>query len=492
MVGNLCLLIVALDTVVVYPRVRIYDHPTNQTLLNGEREIIAIDKSPAGQELYVGFESRSDGDLAKLLYSTDRGQTWTDLSGIGWTSQTKRHCSLSKGGGLGYMTWNLFSSTFASVIYVTRRADATSVELADRTSDFYQDYDGNTVNRWYPTVAVSRGGDTVYSAWLSQDPNTLNWVYVDYSYRECGRWNCFNTTGYYDFDVIAADCRRPVMRMDSLGYIYLQYTNSSNARIYLARPQVPFPTEATSWITGLRAVTPTGYTTEISSATSGSHTSMEILGAQPNTRTYHAWASTDSAIYFRKSTDGGNSFISDPVRVSDPGHKGIWPELDISSGGDTVMIVWRELSGPDGDIYLDYSVDGGLSWHTDIPLDATPGEDAAFPHIAIIDNCGYIVYNDNSWLGDVWMVKACVEQSMEADEGSSSGKLAITGTRGALVVRGDLSDCQIRIYNGSGGLVESYAGPIKGKKAFSLLPGVYFVRASRAGAPVLTKVAAVY
>ncbi|MEO0248579.1 MAG: hypothetical protein ABIN58_03335 [candidate division WOR-3 bacterium] len=476
MIANLCFILLAADTVVAYPRVRIYDHPSNQTLLNGEREIISLDKGPTGQELYVGFESRTDGDLAKLLYSADRGQTWTDMAGIGWSSQTKRHCSLSKGGGLGYMTWNLFSSTFASVIYVTRRRDATSVELADRTSDFYQEYDGNTVNRWYPTVAVSHGGDTVYSAWLSQDPNTMNWVYADYSYRECGQWNCFNTMGYYDFDVIAADCRRPVMRMDSLGYIYLQYTNSSNARIYLARPQVPFPTEATSWINGLRAVTPTGYTTEIASATSGSHTSMEILGAQPNTRTYHAWASTDSVIYFRKSTDGGERFLSDPLRVSGLSYKGIWPELDISAGGDTVMIAWRELSGPDSDIYMDYSLDGGQTWHTDVALDATAGEAAAFPHIAIIENCAYVIYNDNSWLGDVWMVKACVEPAIGEDEGEAwSGDFRVFGLRGLLVIRGNLGPSEIRVYDAKGCLV-AHEKALQGEKALRLRPGVYFVR----------------
>ncbi|MGB9589466.1 MAG: hypothetical protein ACP5QG_06675 [candidate division WOR-3 bacterium] len=51
-------------------------------------------------------------------------------------------------------------------------------------------------------------------------------------------------------------------------------------------------------------------------------------------------------------------------------------------------------------------MDGGQTWHTDIALDATVSEAAAFPHIAIIENCGYVIYNDNSWLGDVWMVKA--------------------------------------------------------------------------------------
>ncbi|MEO0192216.1 MAG: T9SS type A sorting domain-containing protein [candidate division WOR-3 bacterium] len=486
----LCLgFLLAADTIlVISPRTLVYDAPTNEALLNGEREIIAIDKTKSGQELYVGFEAKigsgNDGDGAKLFHSTDRGQTWIDMTGIGWASQTKRHCSLSMDGrGRAYMTWNLFSSTFASVIYVTRNHDDTSVEIADRSSDF-----SPSVNRFYPTVAVSMSGETIYNAWIDTDPNYPNWVYVDYSfappYQPPGNWSNFNTTGIHDFDVVAGNSRRPVMRMDSQGYIYLQYINNSNARIYLLRPQTPYPTEVTNWLTGMRAVTPVGYTTEIASTTSGSHTSMEILGSGASTRMYFAWASTDSVIWFRKSTDGGNTFVSDPVRVSDPGRKGIWPQLDFSPSGDTVMIVWRGW-GPLGglaEIYFDYSHDGGTTWHTDTPITGTPEEDDAMPHIAVIDSCAYIVYNNNSWRSDIWMIRVCLDTLKptyeRVDEGKPKEGFVVTGQKGFLAVMGNLhGPLEIRIYDICGNLVaQESLDFLAGQRRFWLDTGVYFVR----------------
>ena len=105
-------------------------------------------------------------------------------------------------------------------------------------------------------------------------------------------------------------------------------------------------------------------------------------------------------IYFAKSTDGGVSFGSS-VRVDDSsGGSQSNPDIAISSSG-VVYVVWednrRTISANDYDIYFAKSMDGGVSFQTNVRVDSTGSTTAnqKFPRIALSSNDDiYIAWDD--------------------------------------------------------------------------------------------------
>lgn len=78
-----------------------------------------------------------------------------------------------------------------------------------------------------------------------------------------------------------------------------------------------------------------------------------------------------SDIYFSYSTDGGNNW-SQPHRINSwANNMGNMPVPDVAKDG-TVYVVWMDYnvqSGGQGVIFLDKSLDGGISWGPDIAVD---------------------------------------------------------------------------------------------------------------------------
>jgi hypothetical protein len=96
-------------------------------------------------------------------------------------------------------------------------------------------------------------------------------------------------------------------------------------------------------------------------------------------------------IYFRKSTDGGNSFTK-AINLSNDTGLSDFPE--ISASGNSVYVVWVDKTLGNYEIFYRKSTDGGNTFSKVIDLSAGVGILSDFPEISASGNSVYVVWVD--------------------------------------------------------------------------------------------------
>lgn len=86
----------------------------------------------------------------------------------------------------------------------------------------------------------------------------------------------------------------------------------------------------------------------------------------------------NSEIYFKRTTNGGNSWSGD-IRLTTDNGESFNPS--VSASGQNVHIVWRDSRDGNGEIYYKHSSDGGENWDTDLRLTNASG-DSRFPSVS--------------------------------------------------------------------------------------------------------------
>ena len=154
-------------------------------------------------------------------------------------------------------------------------------------------------------------------------------------------------------------------------------------------------------------------------------------------------------IYYKHSTDGGQSWSADEKLTSNPSDPGI-PSLAVS--GNNVHIVWHDIRDGNWEIYYKRSTDNGLTWQPDVRLtnDVSVSERAS---IAVLNEKVYVVWQDErdndkeiyfnkstdngtTWFGDIRLTNNVGE--------SEAPTLAVEGSNINVV----WSDSRIGIGNG--------------------------------------------
>jgi hypothetical protein len=107
----------------------------------------------------------------------------------------------------------------------------------------------------------------------------------------------------------------------------------------------------------------------------------------------------DYDIFFRRITDGGASFSDQPIPLSDNKVDSRLPQIAVS--GNNVYVIWQDRNnGGDYDIFFKRSTDGGDSFSKQpIPLSDNKGS-SSNPRIAVIGHIVYVVWQDTSNGGD--------------------------------------------------------------------------------------------
>ena len=119
------------------------------------------------------------------------------------------------------------------------------------------------------------------------------------------------------------------------------------------------------------------------------------------------WRNGNWDVYFTKSTDYGDSWVTPDVQVnSGPGNQS-YPSIVVDSSGN-LYAVWEDDRNGDWDIYFANSSDGGLSWSNPnirVSIDTvslgTFNRSQRFPKIEV-DTIGtiYVVWQDDRWTDD--------------------------------------------------------------------------------------------
>ena len=99
-------------------------------------------------------------------------------------------------------------------------------------------------------------------------------------------------------------------------------------------------------------------------------------------------------IYFKRSTDGGASFSNTPINLSNTTGGSYSPQ--IAASGNNVYVVWRDQTTGNADIFFARSTDGGVTFNS-IPINLSNNTGrSAEPQIAVSGNNVYVVWHDTT------------------------------------------------------------------------------------------------
>jgi hypothetical protein len=96
-------------------------------------------------------------------------------------------------------------------------------------------------------------------------------------------------------------------------------------------------------------------------------------------------------IYYKRSTDGGINWEAD-TRLTNDSNNSYCPS--VSSSDSNVHVVWHDDRNGFSDIYYKRSTDGGNSWSADTRLTYAPSNESSLPSIATSGNSIHVVWND--------------------------------------------------------------------------------------------------
>jgi hypothetical protein len=169
----------------------------------------------------------------------------------------------------------------------------------------------------------------------------------------------------------------------------------------------------------------------INSDPSGVHnTGSSIITNNSGKRVYLVWhddrwspGSSDTDIYFDRSSDYGTTWLSSEIQVDDTPNGGNSFDAHIAlkdgSGDDSLYVTWADYrNGIDNDIYYSNSTDSGDTWSapgervddTDINYDLNDdGSDQYEPVIAVntTGSVSYVAWYDNrEGTNDIWFSKS--------------------------------------------------------------------------------------
>jgi hypothetical protein len=99
-------------------------------------------------------------------------------------------------------------------------------------------------------------------------------------------------------------------------------------------------------------------------------------------------ATKDWEIYYRRSTDRGDSWEPTVRLTNSPG---VSHRPSVAVAGNGVHVVWWDDRDGNSEVYYKHSADGGVKWGEDVRLTNAPGA-SQFPSIAVSHNFIHVVW----------------------------------------------------------------------------------------------------
>jgi signal peptidase I len=119
---------------------------------------------------------------------------------------------------------------------------------------------------------------------------------------------------------------------------------------------------------------------------------LPTIAASEKTNLYIIWAANFTGnyiIHFIHSSDGGNTF-SDPVNLTS--RNGLSSSPQIYPAEKDLYVVWTQERSPNSDVYFTKSTDGGNTFSDPVNLIKNTDRDSFFPYIAASGNNIYVVW----------------------------------------------------------------------------------------------------
>jgi len=343
------------------PDVRLSDFPFSSITNNPTGRNIAADESV----VHAVWEDNRHGLEREIYYkrSTDEGISWGADTRLTNDPANSDLSSVAVSGQVVYVVWYDLRNVSSSEIYCKRSTDAglnwgDDIRLTD-----------NAGVSSHPSVTVF--GQIVHVVWQdSRDGNQTNQeIYYKRSTDGGESWG----TDTRLTNNSAISWRPSVSVSGSVVHVVWQDTrDGANGEIYYKRST----DGGESWGTDTRLTNDPAISIIASLAVSGS----VVHVCWHDTRDGHY------EIYYKRSTDGGESWGIDTRLTNDPDGS-VSPSVAVS--GLTVHVVWDRNS----DIHYKSSTDGGVSWSTDTRL-MNVGALSENPSLAVSDTVVHVLWHD--------------------------------------------------------------------------------------------------
>jgi len=298
-------------------------------------------------------------------------------------------------------------------------------------------------NSWTTDMRLTNNSEESDSPVIATDSNGIHVVWCD---QRDGNWEIYykgssNGGKSWTTDIrltnTSSMSRIPVIATDSDGILVVwMEERDGNWEIYYKMSN----DGGNTWTTDKRLTSGSGYSGLPAIATDSDGTHVVWMDGRDGNR----------EIYYKKSSDGGNTWTSDKRLTNNSARSGS-PAIVTDNNG--IHVVWEDDRHGNNEIYYKRSSDGGNSWAGDLRLTNASG-DSICPAIATDSDGIHVVWMDtrdgnteiyykksidggNTWTGDIRLTNA---------SGDSICPAIVTDSDGIHVVWMDTRDGNWEIY----------------------------------------------
>jgi hypothetical protein len=331
---------------------------------------IAVD----GLNIYVVWQDETPGNNEIYFKKSDNaGATWTTKKNLSNTVHSSVYPVIAVDGSNIYVVWAEYTVGNPE-IYFKKSDDGGATWTTERLTD----------NAGYsndPAIAVD--GQSIYVVWQDDSPGNSE-IYFKKSDDGGTTWTINKRITW-----TAHRSHSPAIAIDGSNiYVVWQDDNSpGNSEIYFKKSD----DGGTTWTTE-RLTDNAGYSNDPAIAVDGSNIYVVWEDSTPG----------NPEIYFKKSVDGGVTWIKNKRLTNTAGYSW-YPAIAVD--GSNIYVVWEDETPGNPEIYFKKSVDGGVTWikNKRLTWNAVDAGLYLYPSIAVDGSNIYVVWQDET-LGDYYYI----------------------------------------------------------------------------------------
>jgi len=269
---------------------------------------------------------------------------------------------------------------------------------------------------YYPQVALS--GSNAVVVWRQSDGSNFR-IYSNYSTDGGASWG---DSARLIEDNAGKDAEPPQVTMSGTNAVAVwSQWDGSALRIYSN-----YSTDGGASWNGDRLI-------EDNAGKFGNDPKVALSGTRA-AAVWRQWDGSNDRIYSNYSIDGGDTWDNDRL-IDNAGQDGFEPQVAIS--GSNVLAVWRQANFIVGQIFSNYSTDGGVTWNSPLRIENNDGQPGDVPQVALSgtdavavwrqsDGSNYRIYSNYSTDGGAnWNSDQLIEDN--AGKNAESPQLALSG-----------------------------------------------------------------
>lgn len=358
-------------------------------------ENLSVDPSIAlnGDKIHVVWaDNRDDSTTFEIYYkrSLDEGQRWTDDVRLTQAPEDSAYPDIDVSGSKVFVVWE-------------DSRDYPTFKLAEQKTEIYFKRSANDGYDWTSDQRISSlDGYSSSQPQISADGSNLYVVWMD---KRNGDWEVYfrkstNAEASWGFETplsaldSAPSASPSVANVNGAVHVAWQDRKDGNWEIYYRKSL----NGGDTWLDEVRITDNSGdsFRPRIAASSLGIYLTWNQAFQTKSKSGENTWKrsysyGSNTEVYFRRSTDGGQSWGPE-LRLTYNLSESRAPE--ISSTGRKIFVVWADYEPGNLEIFFKQSFDNGATWGYNTRLTNYPG-DSVQCQIAATEGEAYIVWSDS-------------------------------------------------------------------------------------------------